>query len=399
MKQFCLAVLLCLAATAGHAQVSTYGNITASGATCATTNACVSLGLYNTLNGSSGGVVLTVSANAGGNTLQFEGTGDGVTWSALSGYPLNSAAGVTSTTSTGQWLLRVTGLVAVRVRCSTYVSGTSVVNIQASTNSVGGLGGISPGSPLTATNIPQANSSGNLINSGCMSDGAGNETCTSVTASGAVTAGSIATSPSGGTGGGFVSPEGTAPSTIGGVTVPQAGYDAAYADSTTHAMLFSYNNGPWGYAPIVVGSDSSTFTVSAGTGLVGSPVTLLPTTLPTGLYRADYEIAQLSHGNCTTPGTISVRLGYTDGLTNASYLLSSSNTNVGYVEANLGNSLLNAIVLGTAINTGSAYVGSKIFYALNGVAVTYQPNQSVGASGGTCAVFDTFQVVIKITKI
>lgn len=145
MKQICLAVSLLLLVAAGHAQVSATGSITAEGTTCATTNACVSLPLVNSINASSGGVGIVVSANAGSNTLSFEGTADGVTWVALNATPLNSTSPATSTTSTGTWQANVAGLVGVRVRCSSYSSGTSVVSIQASTASAR-LGGGGAGS-------------------------------------------------------------------------------------------------------------------------------------------------------------------------------------------------------------------------------------------------------------
>jgi len=123
------------------------------------------------------------------------------------------------------------------------------------------------------------------------------------------------------------------------------------------------------------------------------------TTLPTGLYRADYEIAQLTHGNCTTPGAVSLRLGYTNGNTNVNYALSSGNASVAFTAENAPTTLLNVATLATSLSSGSAYSGYKDFYALTGVAINYQMNQGTGGSGGTCNVFDTFQVVMTITKI
>lgn len=149
MKQLCLAVFLLFVAAAGYAQVSANGTISAQGSTCATTNACVTLQLVNTLNAGSGGVAFVVSANASANTLQFEGSGDGVTWVALNATPYGSTTAVTSTTSTGTWQANVAGLVAVRVRCSTFVSGTATIAIQASTASARSGGGSGGGGGVT----------------------------------------------------------------------------------------------------------------------------------------------------------------------------------------------------------------------------------------------------------
>lgn len=44
---------------------------------------------------------------------------------------------------------------------------------------------------------------------------------------------------------GMIIPETTAPTLIGTTTVPAAGLDVCYADSTAHAILCSYNNGPF----------------------------------------------------------------------------------------------------------------------------------------------------------
>ncbi len=143
MRKLCVLAVLMFAAYAG-AQQKISGTISAAGATCAVNNACVVLQLYNSQNSSSGGAGITVSANASGNTLQFEGTADGTTWAAINAYPLNSTTAATSTVSTGTWQLNVTGLVAVRVRCSTLVSGTSTIAMQASTASAHLGGGSGP---------------------------------------------------------------------------------------------------------------------------------------------------------------------------------------------------------------------------------------------------------------
>ena len=393
--------LLVLCACSAYCQPATSGSITASGATCGTASACVTWTLGSWTGVSLGGATVQLSGTFSA-TNQFEATNDPSPTAAGNWYSIAPTQGTTlssSATAAGIWQFNITGLTGLRVRSSAYSSGTVNVQIMPSTNSARSSG-IHSGGTNTATNLPQFDTNGNLINSGATSDGSGNLSATTGTFSGAVAATSLATSPPcAGCGGGFVNAEGTTPSSIAGVTVPQSGYDAAYADSTAHAMLFSYNGGPWGYPALVVGSDSTTWTSTTGTGLIGSPITLVASTLPTGLYRADYEIAQLTHGNCTTPGTFSLRLGYTNGNTNVNYALSSGNSAVAHAVENAPTTLVNAFVLGTAINTGSANSGTKMFYALTGVAINYQMNQSVGGSGGTCNVFDTFQTVITVTKV
>lgn len=144
MKKLCLVAVLFLVA-AGHAQNSLTGTINAQGSTCATTNACVTLALVNNQNSGSGGVGITISANSGANTLQFEASADGTNFTSINAFPLNSTTAVTSTTSTGTWQINVAGMSSVRVRCSAYVSGTVTLTIQSSVASAssgkGGGGG------------------------------------------------------------------------------------------------------------------------------------------------------------------------------------------------------------------------------------------------------------------
>ncbi len=70
-------------------------------------------------------VVGTMSA-----TLQIEGTIDGQTWFALNAIPFNSATAVTSITAAGAWFANVSGLLAARIRCSAYTSGTPLITLR-----------------------------------------------------------------------------------------------------------------------------------------------------------------------------------------------------------------------------------------------------------------------------
>ena len=126
-----LALFILLLTSPVFAQVSpapsSTGSINASGTTCATTNACVTLPMYAT----TGGVSVTVSGTFSA-TLQPEQSGDGVNWSS-SGLATISAAGTTTYTTTA--------MIGFRIRASAYVSGTAVITITAGSQSSGSSGG------------------------------------------------------------------------------------------------------------------------------------------------------------------------------------------------------------------------------------------------------------------
>jgi hypothetical protein len=154
MKHFLLAVVLCLTVSA-CGQNSNNGSLSAQSSTCTSVRvsdtACVPLVLQN----NAGTASVSVTSNAGGNTLQFEASGDGgATWVAMNGTPTNSTTGASSTTSTGTWRFAVSGLTNIRVRCSTFVSGTTYVVIQSSPTaaSLGGGGGGTSLSPAGVNN-------------------------------------------------------------------------------------------------------------------------------------------------------------------------------------------------------------------------------------------------------
>lgn len=126
MKRFLLLALLWLVSAPTFAQSFLSGLITAAGATCTSTSAnCV---LYAV--GPQTGAVAVVISGTISATLQFEASGDGGnTWVAANASPQPSGTNVNSTTATGTWVIPVTGMTHVRVRCSAYTSGQIFTSI------------------------------------------------------------------------------------------------------------------------------------------------------------------------------------------------------------------------------------------------------------------------------
>lgn len=113
------------------------GNITASGSTCATANACISL----QLDGSTGAATIQLT-NTFTGTAQFEVSSDNsTTWAAINGTPPNSTTAVSSATSTGVWQFNVAGFTNIRVRASALASGTISVVINSARVSAKSSGG------------------------------------------------------------------------------------------------------------------------------------------------------------------------------------------------------------------------------------------------------------------
>ena len=136
-----IAVLLAGFIPQARAQTTPITTLTAAASTC-TAGVC----LVANLRPDVGGATFTINANAGGNTIQFEASGDGgSTWVALSVTPSNSTTTVTSSTSTGVWQANLAGYTNARIRMSTQTSGNTAVNIYPSTASArtsgGGAGG------------------------------------------------------------------------------------------------------------------------------------------------------------------------------------------------------------------------------------------------------------------
>jgi hypothetical protein len=155
MKWFFLILMMLCGPGLARAQQKQVLSVAATSCTVSGTSC-----LINSVDPSVGGVTFTVTANASGNTLQFEATGDGgTTWVAFNVTPSNSSTAASSTTSTGTWQGNVAGYTHVRIRMSTLAGGTSTVSIISSFASAraGGGGGGGGGTVTSA-------SCGNLVN-------------------------------------------------------------------------------------------------------------------------------------------------------------------------------------------------------------------------------------------
>lgn len=122
-----VAVWLALVASVSAQVIDPGQYIAASSSDCSTTGSCATF-----LNGVAGSpaVTVTISGNAGGNTLQFETTADGILWTSAS--PISNTGtndSSTASTSTVTYSFTNGGIIGVRVRCSTYVSGQVKVSL------------------------------------------------------------------------------------------------------------------------------------------------------------------------------------------------------------------------------------------------------------------------------
>lgn len=128
-------------------------NITAAGATCNGTGACVQQAVATTNGGASVSLSGTFSA-----TLQFEATNaanpydplNAGLWTSIQMTPTSSGTAATSATAPGIWQANVAGLTAIRVRCSAYTSGTVAVVINLSSASARTNGGSGVGAGVSS---------------------------------------------------------------------------------------------------------------------------------------------------------------------------------------------------------------------------------------------------------
>ena len=160
-----LAVLLAVLCSPIHAQQK--ATLSAQTTDCTVANSCLSVPLTivgpTRTNIALGAATITVSANASANTLQFEACSSiasdcaaNTGWYSITSTQ-NSASSTTqasSTTSTGWWQFNVGAFTNIRVRCSTFVSGSATVTITtspASAKAGGGGGGGATGAPTLVT--------------------------------------------------------------------------------------------------------------------------------------------------------------------------------------------------------------------------------------------------------
>lgn len=113
-------------------QVIAHADIVAGGAagivSGASQNVC-QLGLTS----ETGSVIFNIDGGWGG-TVQFEGSAspEGILFYALAATPIGGGSAVTSAAGNGCWQSSIVGLKAVRMRCSSYGSGTIAMTIRPS---------------------------------------------------------------------------------------------------------------------------------------------------------------------------------------------------------------------------------------------------------------------------
>lgn len=202
-------------------------------------------------------------------TLQFEGSGDGgVTWGSLSATPTAGGTAVTSATAAGTWQVADAGAVYIRIRCSTYSSGTVIATINPSKAVIVGSGSSSGGG--TTTNALTGNNGGSGAASGSTFNGSAAVTFSYNTFGAAPTASptftGTVTLPDGTTVGvgGFTLgstfpnvPTATTATNMSGGTIGQIPYQSAANTSAflaantaaTDQVLVSHGSGSAGLAP------------------------------------------------------------------------------------------------------------------------------------------------------
>lgn len=176
--------------------------LTAASTDCSTAASCLSVTIDNVTT-NAGAATFTISANASGNTIQFEASGDGgTTWVSLNVYPstgTQTAVTSSTTTSPSTWQANTAGFSNVRMRMSTLSGTTTNVAIKLSTASAssgrGGGGGSGTISGLTAGQVGIAGAATTITSSKAL-QGTDTNILTSGTVSG--TAASLCTDANGG---------------------------------------------------------------------------------------------------------------------------------------------------------------------------------------------------------
>jgi len=386
--------LLVLCRTAGAQDARKRILSAADAGTCtADSTAC----FFLTIPSGAGGATFTITANASGNTIQFEATGDtepagSHTWVALSVFPSNSTTSATSTTGTGTWQANVAGFTQVRLRMSTLAGGTTTTYINLSTASASaGRGSVTHAAgPLTAFHIVLGNGAGDeTVDSACVTNGTGALSgCTSIsTGSGASAAGATAT-------GGFACVEGASTG-----WTPTAGQDYIRCDSTLHTPVGSGNG--VAEAPVDFGTCATTNAI----GLFTAASTL-------GCGNADFTIAGDTF-TMAAPGALSLFAGGSNSVilpnvscsasaTSSHTYLAANDSDNGELCINRGSGGYNMAVAAAVGSTATTCTNQVVTAVSSLVAPTcttltsaYLPSAIPVANGGTGLATQTVNVIYK----
>jgi hypothetical protein len=182
MKKRILFTLLIFTAALGWSQSSPVtAQLTASASTCSppTNAAYTSACLFLPVGASTNTVGASIGSSTFSATVQFEATVDNVTWSSVSA--TNASGTATSATASGSWQIQAGGYQFVRMRVSTYASGTVTATLNpskavtAGSSSSGGSGGnVTPSAgPLSGMPINCSAGTNCLLAYYAMMDGTG----------------------------------------------------------------------------------------------------------------------------------------------------------------------------------------------------------------------------------
>ena len=140
------------------------------------------------------------------------------------------------------------------------------------------------------------------------------------------------------------------------------------------------------------------YTVTGGTGFLTPTITLLPSTLSTGMYVVQIHLSQVTIGNCTTSGAIRLTNNLTDLDSNFTSSPGAASNNY-YLMANgagISSAILTLDNFGTGLSLACVWSGIYPIYPATGTAVQIQVYQGTAASGGTCNSFATFEVTAQV---
>lgn len=163
MKRKLLFFALCLASSfAGAQSPPVNGQLSVSAASCAvgaSPTACLFLQVAQNI-----GIVTVDLEGTFSATVQFEQSSDGGnTWRAVTGNPSSAGAGVTSATGVGTWQISSGAYHYIRVRVSTYASGTVIATLTPSKAGSAASNGFNGGSLPASATVLGTNSSGQPV--------------------------------------------------------------------------------------------------------------------------------------------------------------------------------------------------------------------------------------------